>query len=57
VHFALWGVVFCLDLGPFLFFSSLVPLSGVYSFIHVIIYFIGLYNLGGASSYFPSSST
>ncbi len=41
MHFALWGVVFCLDLGPFLFSSSLVLLSGVYSFIYVIIYFIG----------------
>jgi len=34
VHSALWGVVFCLDFGPF-FFSSLVPLPGVFpSFIY-----------------------
>jgi hypothetical protein len=29
VHFAFSGVVFCLDFGPS-FFSSLVPLSGVF---------------------------
>jgi hypothetical protein len=30
---ALLGVVFCLDFGSFFFFSSLVPLSGVSSFL------------------------
>jgi hypothetical protein len=50
VHFALSGVVFCLDFfGPSIFlllkgpFSSLVPSSGVFfffSFIYLFIYFI-----------------
>jgi len=35
---ALLGVVFCLDFGPF-FFSSLVLLLGVFSFIYLFIYF------------------
>jgi len=38
LHFGVWSFVWTWVLS---FFSSLVPLSGVYSFIYVIIYFIG----------------
>jgi hypothetical protein len=32
VHFALWGVVFCLDLGPF-FFLLLFPCRGLFIYL------------------------
>ncbi len=41
MRFALSGVIFCLDFGPF-FFSPLVPLIGVFP---LFIYLFGGYNL------------
>jgi hypothetical protein len=37
VGFAFLGVIFCLDFDPFFFFSSLVPLPGVFFFNSLLI--------------------